>query len=219
MPFLLLLGVIKQTKYLVTIWALKNKLGQGVKMEEENKNVGADATTENTGADKATETKTDYAEMMRTNKDFQSFVDSQKSQAIKTAVANAKAQWEEDSKTKMAEAEKLAKMDKEEKAKYKEEQYEKKIAEYEARENARALKDEAINIVSKKEIPVGYLTLFKFENMNAEEVKSAIETIESLRNKDRETYLNDALKQKTPTQKQTTGVEEEDPYLKGFDSV
>ena len=62
-------------------------------MEEENKNVGADATTENTGADKATETKTDYAEMMKTNKEFQSFVDSQKTQAIKTAVANAKVQW------------------------------------------------------------------------------------------------------------------------------
>lgn len=188
-------------------------------MEEENKNVGAEATTENTGTAEVTETKIDYLELMKTDKALQSFVDSQKTQAMKTAVDNAKAKWEEDSKTKMAEAEKLAKMDKEEKAKYKEEQYEKKIAEYEARENARALKDEAINIISQKDIPVGYLDLFKFENMNAEEIKTAIETIETLRNKDRENYLNNALKQKTPTQKQTTSVEEEDPYLKGFDSV
>lgn len=115
------------------------------------------------------------------------------------------------------EAEKLAKMDKEEKARYREEQLEKKIAEYEARENARTLKDEAINIASQKEIPIAYLDLFSFENMTAEKVKIAIETIETLRNKDRESYLNNALKQKTPTQKQTTSVDDEDPYLKGFD--
>lgn len=188
-------------------------------MKNEEKEVGAVATTEDTGADKATETKIDYAEMMKTNKEFQSFIDSQKTQAMQTAIANAKAKWEEESKTKMAEAEKLAKMDEDEKAKYKMEQYEREIAEYKAKENARTLKDEAINIVSQKEIPVAYLDLFKFENMSAEEVKTAIETIEALRNKDRESYLNNALKQKTPTQKQTTSVEDKDPYLEGFDSI
>lgn len=183
-------------------------------MEEEKKDVGAEATTENTGADKATETKKSFDELLQ-DKEYQSAFDKKIAQSLQTA----KAKWEEESKTKMAEAEKLAKMDKEEKAKYKEEQLEKKIAEYEARENARTLKDEAINIATQKEIPIAYLDLFKFENMNAEDVKSAIETIEALRNKDRENYLNNALKQKTPTQKQTTEVEEEDPYLKGFDMV
>lgn len=183
-------------------------------MEEENKNVGADATTENTGADKATETKKSFDELLQ-DKEYQSAFDKKIAQSLQTA----KAKWEEDSKTKMAEAEKLAKMDKEEKARYKEKQLEKKIAEYEARENARTLKDEAINIATQKEIPIAYLDLFKFENMNAEDVKSAIETIETLRNKDRENYLNNALKQKTPTQKQTTSVEDKDPYLEGFDSI
>lgn len=188
-------------------------------MEEEKKDVGAEATTENTGASNATETKIDYAEMMKTNKEFQSFVDSQKTQAMNTALANARVKWEEENKNKMAEAEKLAKMDKEEKANYEKEQLEKKIAEYERKENARTLKDEAINIASQKEIPISYLELINFETMNAEQVKSAIETIETLRNKDRESYLNNALKQKTPTQKQTTSVEEKDPYLEGFDSI
>ena len=55
--------------------------------------------------------------------------------------------------------------------------------------------------------------------VNAEEVKTAIDSIEQLRNKDRENYLNNALKQKTPTQKQITSVEEKDPYLEGFDSI
>jgi hypothetical protein len=184
-------------------------------MENENKEVGAEATTENTGTAEVTETKKSLIDLLNGDKELQSQYDRKVSDALKTARAN----WEEESKTKMAEAEKLAKMDKEEKAQYEKEQYEKKIAEYEARENARTLKDEAINIVSQKEIPIGYLDLFKFENMNAEQVKTAIDTIEALRNKDRENYLNNALKQKTPTQKQTTGVEEKDPYLEGFDSI
>ncbi len=183
-------------------------------MENENKNVGAEATTEITGADKATETKKSFDELLQ-DKEYQSAFDKKIAQSLQTA----KAKWDEESKTKMAEAEKLAKMDKDEKEKYEKEQLEKKIAEYEARENARTLKDEAINIASQKEIPISYLELINFETMNAEQVKSAIETIETLRNKDRENYLNNALKQKTPTQKQTTSVEEKDPYLEGFDSI
>ncbi|MCI8618346.1 MAG: DUF4355 domain-containing protein [Clostridia bacterium] len=183
-------------------------------MENEEKEVGAVATTEETGADKATETKRSFDELLQ-DKEYQSAFDKKIAQSLQTA----KAKWEEESKTKMAEAEKLAKMDEDEKAKYKMEQYEREIAEYKAKENARTLKDEAINIISQKEIPVAYLDLFKFENMSAEEVKTAIETIEALRNKDRESYLNNALKQKTPTQKQTTSVEDKDPYLQGFDSI
>lgn len=183
-------------------------------MENENKNVGAEATTEIAGADKATETKKSFDELLQ-DKEYQSAFDKKIAQSLQTA----KAKWDEESKTKMAEAEKLAKMDKDEKEKYEKEQLEKKIAEYEARENARTLKDEAINIASQKEIPISYLELINFETMNAEQVKSAIETIEALRNKDRENYLNNALKQKTPTQKQTTSVEEKDPYLEGFDSI
>ena len=184
-------------------------------MEEEKKDVGTDVTTETAGAEKATEeTKKSFEELLQ-DKEYQSAFDKKIAQSLQTA----KAKWEEESKTKMAEAEKLAKMDKDEKAKYEKEQLEKELADYKKKEEARTLKDEAINIVSQKEIPVAYLDLFKFESMTAEEVKSAIDTIEALRNKDRESYLNNALKQKTPTQKQTTGVDEEDPYLKGFDMI
>lgn len=183
-------------------------------MNEEEKKVGAEATPEDTGANVATETKKSFEELLQ-DKEYQSAFDKKIAQSLQTA----KAKWEEESKTKVAEAERLAKMDKEEKARYKEEQYEKKIAEYEARENARALKDEAINIISQKDIPVAYLDLFKFETMNAEEIKTAIELIETLRNKDRGTYLNNALKQKTPTQKQTIEVGDKDPYIEGFDSI
>lgn len=183
-------------------------------MENENKDVGAQATTEKTGTTEVTETRKSFDELLQ-DKEYQSAFDKKIAQSLQTA----KAKWEEESKTKMAEAEKLAKMDKEEKANYEREQLEKELAEYKRKENARTLKDEAINIASQKEIPISYLELINFETMNAEQVKSAIETIEALRNKDRESYLNNALKQKTPTQKQTTSVDEKDPYLEGFDSI
>ena len=43
-------------------------------MEEENKNVGADATTENSGAEKATETKKSFEELLQ-DKEYQSAFD------------------------------------------------------------------------------------------------------------------------------------------------
>lgn len=191
-------------------------------MDDDKKDVGTDVKTdvtttkEDAGADKATDTtKKSFDELLK-DKDYQSAFDKKIAQSLQTA----KAKWDEENKTKMAEAERLAKMDKDEKAKYEKEKLEKELADYKKKEEARTLKDEAINIISQKEIPVAYLDLFKFENMTAEDVKTAIDLIETLRNKDRENYLNTALKQKTPTQKQTTGVEdEEDPYLKGFDSI
>ena len=148
-------------------------------MENENQNVNSEAENSK-GTEQTKSEKVNYEELIKTDKELQSFLDSRVSSANKTAVENAKVKWEEDNKTKMAEAEKLAKMDEEEKAKYELEIRDKKIAEYEARENARNLKDEAINIATQKEIPIAYLDLFKFENMTAEEVKSAIDVIESL---------------------------------------
>lgn len=184
-------------------------------MEEEKKDVGAEATTENTGANTATEeTKKSFDELLQ-DKEYQSAFDKKIAQSLQTA----KAKWDEEAKTKKAEAEKLAKMNADEKAQYEKEQLETKLAEYEAKENARTLKDEALNIMTEKEIPAGYVGIFKFENMTAEEVKTAIETIETLRNKDRENWLNQKLKQKTPTQKETTSVGEDDPFLKGFNSI
>lgn len=176
---------------------------------EEEKNVGAGATTQENGTTEVT--KPSFEELLN-DKEYQSAFDKKIAQSLNTA----KAKWEEETKTKMAEAERLAKMNNEEKAKYEREQLEKEIAELKSKENARALKDEAINIIAEKDIPVSYLDLFDFGKMTAEDVKAKIETIQNLRAKDRENYLNNALKEEPPKQK--GGIKkEEDPYLKGFD--
>ena len=83
-------------------------------MENEEKEVGAEATTEHTGAIEATETKKDYEKLSQTDKELQSYVDKKVTEALKTAKAN----WEEEINTEKTEAEKLAKMSKEQKLEY-----------------------------------------------------------------------------------------------------
>lgn len=169
-------------------------------MEEENKDneVGAEATTENTGANNATETKIDYAEMMKTNKEFQSFVDSQKTQAIQTAVANAKAKWEEESRTKQAEAEKLAKMDEDQKRDYELEQW-KQRAEKAERQNAiDNLRAETIKQASEKGILLEFVSTLNFEYETAETIKSKLEALEKAVKKEREIAINEYSKETPP---------------------
>lgn len=179
---------------------------------------GVETTTaDNSGAEKATETTKALTldELLASNKELQSQYDKKVTGALNTA----KKTWEEDKSKEMAEAEKLAKMSRDEKDKYEREKLVAEIAELKKKDNARALKDEAIHIAGEKDIPVSYLELIDFSAVDATKLKSMIDSIEQLRAKDRERYLNEALKQKTPTQKQTANVKEEDPFLKGFNSI
>lgn len=167
--------------------------------KEEKEKVGADATIqENTGADKATETKIDYAEMMKTNKEFQSFVDSQKTQAMQTAVANAKAKWEEDNKTKQAEAEKLAKMDEEQKRNYELEQWKQRAEKAEKQNAIDNLRTETIKQASEKGISLDIVSTINFEYETAETIKSKLEILEKAVKKEREIAINEYSKETPP---------------------
>ncbi len=166
-------------------------------MEEENKNVGAEATTESTGADNATETKIDYAELMKTDKALQSFVDSQKTQAMKTAIDNAKVKWEEDK----TEAEKLAKMKNDEKLQYQLDKSNKEKDDALAELNAYKLEKEAVKIASEKGLDVSLLDLIDFKTATAESINSNIENLNSVFNKAVEKAVNERLKEDTPTTK------------------
>lgn len=171
-------------------------------MENEEKEVGARATTENTGADKATETKieqkVDYAEMMKTNKEFQSFVDSQKTQAMQTAVANAKAKWEEELQTKKAEADKLAKMDEDQKKSYELEQERTRANKAEIALNAYKLKDETIRQASNKGIPLDLIQTLDFEKETAESINSKLEVFEKTYKAEREKAISEYSKEPPP---------------------
>lgn len=171
-------------------------------MEEENKNVGAEATTKNTGTTEVTgittEQKIDYAEMMKTNKELQSFVDSQKTQAIKTAVENAKVKWEEENKTKQAEAERLAKMDEDQKKDYELQQITERANKAEIALNAYKLKDETIRQASDKGIPLELIQTLDFEKETAESITQKLDIFEKTYKAEREKAISEYSKEPPP---------------------
>lgn len=169
-------------------------------MENENQDVGTEVTTQETGADNATETKIDYAEMMKTNKEFQSFVDSQKTQAMKTAVENARAKWELERDTQRSEDEKLAQMNETQKLQYKLKKQEEINKEIQRKLNARDLKDEAYKIATSQDTAFDpeFLNLFDYENMTAESLNEKMKLIKSVQDRIVEKAVNEWSKEKPP---------------------
>ena len=167
-------------------------------MDDEKKNVGTEVTTDNAGANNATEKKIDYAEMMKTNKEFQSFVDSQKTQAMQTAVANAKAKWEEDNKTKQAEAERLAKMDEDQKRNYALEQEKARANKAESELNAYKLKTETIRQASQRGISIEYLETIDFSRENADSINKKLDIFERTSKLDKEKAISEYSKEPPP---------------------
>ncbi len=172
-------------------------------MENEEKEVGAGATTENTGATEATETRKDYEKLSQTDKELQSYVDRRVSEALKTA----KTKWQEDLETEKTEAEKLEKMNKEQKLEYqaKKEKQEKEKALAEL--NAFKLEKQAIQIASEKGLDVSLLSFFNFETVKAEEINTKIEEISTAFNKAVEKAVNERLKEDTPITKPTSTID------------
>ena len=101
---------------------------------------------------------------------------------------------------KRTEAEKLAKMDAEEKANYKLEQANKKAQEIEAKLNAYELKEEASKIAREKGVPQSLLNIIDYTKENADSIKTKIEEIEVTYKQALQEGINDRMKEKTPKQ-------------------
>lgn len=172
-------------------------------MEEEKKEVGAGATTEQSGTTEVTENKNNYEELSKTDKELQSYVDRRVSEALKTA----KTKWQEDLDTEKTEAEKLEKMNKEQKLEYqaKKEKQEKEKALAEL--NAFKLEKQALQIASEKGLDVSLLSFFNFETVKAEEINSKIDEISTAFNKAVEKAVNERLKEDTPITKPTSTID------------
>jgi len=155
-------------------------------MEEENKNVVPETTPKT------------FDEVLKDN-NYQSEFDKRVAKALETS----KAKWEEDFKKKLetekTEAQKIAKMDTEQKLNYQLELANKKAQEAEAKLNAYELEKEAVKIATDKGLPIGYLNLIDFAKINAENLKATIDTLVETRSKDLEAYIKDKVKEPSPT--------------------
>lgn len=184
--------------------ALSNGWGKGSKkMEGQDNNVNLNNA--NTGA----VTEPAGANNTGTNNNpvtFDDFLKDGKNQAefdkrVQKAINTAKANWEEIMNSEKTEAEKLAKMNKEQKLEYQAQKErtdkEKALAEL----NAYKLKEQATKIASEKGLDISLLTFFNFETVKAEKINSKIEEVSNAFNKAVEKAVNERLKEDTPIEK------------------
>ena len=170
-------------------------------MEEEKRNV-------NTGAEEpaGTENKTQTFDEVLSNKEYQAEFDRRVQKAIETA----KTKWQEINDAEKSEAEKLAKMNKEQKLEYEAQKERKEKEEVIAKLNAYELKDQALNIAKEKGLDVSLLNYFDFKTVKAEEINTKLEEISIAFNKAVEKAVNERLKEDAPITK-TSGVEGSQP--------
>lgn len=152
------------------------------------------------------------------DKDYQAEFDKKISKALETS----KNKWEEEYQRKLeiekTEAEKLAKMDSEQKLKYEKEQSDLKAQEYQSKLNAYELKEQALKIAREKSIDVSLLDLIDFSKETADGVNSKLENIKTMFDKTLEAKINERLKQNTPINPKTS-EKDENPYAKGFKQI
>ena len=171
-------------------------------MEDEKKdvNVGAD---ESTGTETKKETQT-FDEVL-SNKEYQAEFDRRVQKAIETA----KTKWQEINDAEKSEAEKLAKMNKEQKLEYEAQKERREKENALARLNAYELKDKAIEIAKEKGVDISLLSYFDYSTIKAEDLNAKITEISTAFNKAVEKAVNERLKEDTPTTK--TGMEGSQP--------
>ena len=108
------------------------------------------------------------------------------------------AKWQEKAKAEKSEAERLAKLSETERF---EEQIKKLQSEKDellAKQNANALKDEAIKIATKQGVDVRFLDLFDFSRETADTIKEKISFLKDNFDSQLKTKLNEKLVQDTP---------------------
>lgn len=156
------------------------------------------------------ETKATFTELLK-DPEYQRDFDKLVSKSLETA----KGKWEEEYQAKVSEAEKLAKMNAEQKLKYELEKSNKERDEFRAKLEAGNLYKTASDIATDKGLPIGYLDLIDFSRESAETITNRIDKLVDLRNKDMQSYLNSRLQQPTPQEKRESQPKI-DPYIEGF---
>ena len=167
--------------------------------QENNQNVNSEAENSK-GTETSKSERTNYEELIKTDKELQSFLDSRVSSSNKTAIENAKKQWELERDTQKSEAEKLAQMNETQKLQYQLKKQEEANKEIQRNLNARDLKDEALKIATTQDTAFDpeFLNLFDYENMTAEQLQDKTKLIKAIQDRIVEKAVNEWSKEKPP---------------------
>ena len=117
---------------------------------------------------------------------------------VQKALETNRAKWELDEQTKRTEAEKLAKMDAEQKAKYELKKANEERDSALAKLNAYELKNTAIKIAQEKGLDITLLEDIDFSKQNAETITTIIDTKKAVFDKALEKAMNEKYKESTP---------------------
>lgn len=143
-------------------------------MEENNTTVETTVETTQQGSEPAAETTVNYDEIIKTDKALQSWLDRRVGAATQNAVKSALEKERMLADEKVSEAEKLAKMNKEERNAYEMQKIKKELDQYKAREAANGLRTEALKIAAEQGVPTELVELIPFESVDAEAVSIKI---------------------------------------------
>lgn len=119
--------------------------------------------------------------------------------AINTAMTKAQEKWQALTDDKLSEAEKLARMSKEEKENYLSQKHEKELAEREAAITRRELAAEAKNTLAEKKLPTELAEVLNYTD--ADTCKASIEAVEKAFRKAVEADVEEKLKGGKPPKK------------------
>lgn len=119
--------------------------------------------------------------------------------AIDTAVTKAQEKWQALTDDKLSEAERLAKMTKEEKAAYQQKKREKELSDREAEITKKELMAEAKNTLAEKNLPAGLAEVLNYTDADA--CNKSISAVEKAFQKAVETAVDERLKGGKPPKK------------------
>lgn len=117
---------------------------------------------------------------------------------VQKALETARSKWEAEEQTKRTEAEKLAKMDAEQKAKYELKKANEERDSALAKLNAYELKNTAIRIAQEKGLDISLLEDIDYSKQTAETITTIIDTKKAVFDKAIEKAMNDKYKESTP---------------------
>ena len=130
------------------------------------------------------------------NKDNQAEFDRRVQKATQTAITNAQEKWQLMTDDKISEAEKLARMTKEEKAQYLTQKHEKELANREAQITRRELMAEAKNSMTEKGLPLSLADVLNYTDADA--CNKSIAAVEKAFNAAVQAAVEEKLKGSTP---------------------
>ena len=137
--------------------------------------------------------------------------------AVNTAVTNAQEKWQALTDDKLSEAEKLAKMTKEEKAQYMQQKKEKELSEREAAITRKELMAEARNTLAGDGLPQELAEVLNYTDADA--CKKSMETVKAAFQKAVEAAVEEKLKGGKPPKKATETDEQKNQQQKVYNAM